>query len=142
MRFASDFSHVEALKTTKPNASRNHRRLEVQPRRDVEGPHQFRTRNDAIEAQQTRSKSNKTVGKSTEVVDISPLITVWLHHVAYRSDKLIRRSEGEKTSEQGGGQHHGERVLVDEAATPPGLRGGLAQSRNSTTNVSASVSEI
>jgi hypothetical protein len=32
--------------------------------------------------------------------------------------------------------------FVDEAATPPGLRGGLAQSRNSTTNVSASVSEI
>jgi hypothetical protein len=76
-RFASDFSHVEGLKTTKLNASSNHRHLEVQPRRDVEGPHQFRTGNDAIEVQRTRSNSNKT-GKSTELVDILPLIAVWL----------------------------------------------------------------
>ena len=41
-------------------------------------PHQFRTRINRIEAQRTRSKSNKSAGKSTNPIDILPLITVWL----------------------------------------------------------------
>lgn len=38
-------------------------------------PHQFRTRNDLIEAQQTRSKPGKIAAKSTRMVDSPPLIT-------------------------------------------------------------------
>jgi hypothetical protein len=41
-------------------------------------PHQFRTRNNLIRTQRTRSKSNKTAAKSTKLIDILPLITVWL----------------------------------------------------------------
>jgi hypothetical protein len=41
-------------------------------------PHQFRTRNDFIKTQQTRSKSNKNAAKSTNLLDIPSLITVWL----------------------------------------------------------------
>jgi hypothetical protein len=43
-----------------------------------ETPHQFRTRNNLIRTQRTRSKSNKYAAKSTELIDILPLITVWL----------------------------------------------------------------
>jgi hypothetical protein len=42
------------------------------------GPHQFRARNDLIEPQRTRTRSNENAGKSTKPVDILPLITVWL----------------------------------------------------------------
>ncbi len=41
-------------------------------------PHQFRTRNNLIETQRTRSRSNKNVAKSTNPTDILPLLTVWL----------------------------------------------------------------
>jgi hypothetical protein len=41
-------------------------------------PHQFRTRNALDGTQRTRSQSNKTAGKSTNPIDIPPLITVWL----------------------------------------------------------------
>src|ERR1700754_5193290 len=41
-------------------------------------PHQFRTRKDANETQRTRPKSSKTAGKSTDLIDSPPLITVWL----------------------------------------------------------------
>jgi hypothetical protein len=41
-------------------------------------PHQFRTRNDLIEPQQTRTKSNKDAAKSMKLIDSLPLITVWL----------------------------------------------------------------
>src|SRR5882757_2995119 len=43
-----------------------------------ETPHQFRTRNNLIRTQRTRSKSNKNAAKSTKLIDILPLITVWL----------------------------------------------------------------
>jgi hypothetical protein len=42
------------------------------------GPHQFCTRNNIIETQRTRSKSNEKTAKSTNPIDILPLITVWL----------------------------------------------------------------
>jgi hypothetical protein len=41
-------------------------------------PHQFRARNNLIRTQRTRSKSNKNAAKSTKLIDILPLITVWL----------------------------------------------------------------
>jgi hypothetical protein len=41
-------------------------------------PHQFRTRNNLIRTQRTRSKSNKNAAKSTKPIDIQPHITVWL----------------------------------------------------------------
>jgi len=40
--------------------------------------HQFRTRNDRAKAQQTRSNSNESAVKSMKLVDLFPLITVWL----------------------------------------------------------------
>jgi hypothetical protein len=43
-----------------------------------EAPHQFRTRNNLIRTQRTRSKSNKNAAKSRKLIDILPLITVWL----------------------------------------------------------------
>jgi hypothetical protein len=46
--------------------------------RASEAPHQFRTRNNLIRTQRTRSKSNKNAAKSTKLIDILPLITVWL----------------------------------------------------------------
>jgi hypothetical protein len=41
-------------------------------------PHQFRTRNAPTKAQRTRSNSNEKTAKSTNLIDIPPLITVWL----------------------------------------------------------------
>jgi hypothetical protein len=41
-------------------------------------PHQFRTRNDLIKTQRTRSNAHETAVKSTKLIDILPLITVWL----------------------------------------------------------------
>jgi hypothetical protein len=41
-------------------------------------PHLFRTRNDLDKAQRTRSKSNESTARSTKLIDILPLITVWL----------------------------------------------------------------
>jgi hypothetical protein len=40
--------------------------------------HQFRTRNNLIGTQQTRSKANKSAEKSTKLFDFRSLITVWL----------------------------------------------------------------
>ncbi|MBI5321858.1 hypothetical protein [Bradyrhizobium sp.] len=45
---------------------------------NVLSPHQFRTRNYLNKPEQTRSKSNETAAKSTNLIDIPPLITVWL----------------------------------------------------------------
>jgi hypothetical protein len=42
------------------------------------GPHQFRTRNGVNETQRKQPDTNKREGKSTNLVDILPLITVWL----------------------------------------------------------------
>lgn len=42
------------------------------------GPQQFRTRINLIEAQRMRTKSNKSKAKSTKLINILPLITVWL----------------------------------------------------------------
>jgi len=42
------------------------------------GPLQFRTRNDLTEAQRTRSNRGENALKSTKLIDILPLITVWL----------------------------------------------------------------
>jgi hypothetical protein len=63
-------------------------------------PHQFRTRNELIEPQQTRSNLDENAGKSTKPIDILPLMTVWLQvrvlpgpptkSVTYQ--KLFRRS--------------------------------------------------
>jgi hypothetical protein len=41
-------------------------------------PYQFRTRNDIINTQRTRSNAHETAVKSTKLIDILPLITVWL----------------------------------------------------------------
>ena len=41
-------------------------------------PHQFRTGNDSTERRQTRSNSNENAAKSTKLIDLPPLITVWL----------------------------------------------------------------
>ena len=41
------------------------------------GPQQFRTRINLIEAQRMRTKSNKSKAKSTKLINILPLITVW-----------------------------------------------------------------
>src|SRR6202011_2030378 len=40
--------------------------------------HQFRTRNDHIKAQRTRTRPNENAAKSTNLIDMLPLITVWL----------------------------------------------------------------
>jgi hypothetical protein len=45
-------------------------------------PHQFRTRNDLDKSQQTRSKSNENVTKSTKLTFILALITAWLQVLA------------------------------------------------------------
>jgi hypothetical protein len=45
--------------------------------RASEAPHQVRTRNNLIEAQRMRPKSNESTGKSTKLTDILPLITIW-----------------------------------------------------------------
>ena len=42
------------------------------------GPHQFRTRNDLAKTQRTRSNSNENAAKSTKLIIIPSLITVWL----------------------------------------------------------------
>src|SRR5947208_13916025 len=39
---------------------------------------QFRTRNDLIETQRTRSNADRNAAKSTKPTDIPPLITAWL----------------------------------------------------------------
>src|SRR5580704_10314175 len=44
----------------------------------LEAPHQFRTRNGVDETQRTQTKSNKRTVKSTKLIDIPSLITVWL----------------------------------------------------------------
>jgi hypothetical protein len=68
-------------------ATSTNRQLSAQPgngsrRTELRGPpllpHQFRTRNDLIKAQRTRTKSNENTAKSTKLIDILPLITVWL----------------------------------------------------------------
>jgi hypothetical protein len=41
-------------------------------------PHQFRTRNGRTETQRTRSISSENAGRSTKLVNIPSLITVWL----------------------------------------------------------------
>ena len=41
-------------------------------------PHQFRTRNDLVEAQRIRTAGIEKEGKSTKSAIILPLITVWL----------------------------------------------------------------
>jgi hypothetical protein len=41
-------------------------------------PHQFRSRNDLIKTQRTQSNAGEAAVKSTSLVDILPLITVWL----------------------------------------------------------------
>jgi hypothetical protein len=46
--------------------------------RASETPHQFRTRNNPNKPKRTRSKSNENQVKSTKLIDILPLITVWL----------------------------------------------------------------
>jgi hypothetical protein len=42
------------------------------------GPRQFRTRNNLIETQRTRSTSTETAARSTNPIKCLPLITVWL----------------------------------------------------------------
>jgi hypothetical protein len=45
----------------------------------VTGPlHQFRTRNDLANMQRAPSNANEPEAKSTNLIDILPLITVWL----------------------------------------------------------------
>jgi hypothetical protein len=46
--------------------------------RASETPHQFRTRNNPNKPKRTRPKSNENQVKSTKLIDILPLITVWL----------------------------------------------------------------
>ena len=41
-------------------------------------PHQFRARNDLVEAQRIRAAGIEKEGKSTKSAIILPLITVWL----------------------------------------------------------------
>jgi hypothetical protein len=41
-------------------------------------PHQFRTRNDPIKRQRPRSNAKDKAAKSTNLIDILPLIPVWL----------------------------------------------------------------
>jgi hypothetical protein len=41
-------------------------------------PHQFRTRNGFAKPRQTRSGADENAAKSTKLIDILPLITVWL----------------------------------------------------------------
>jgi hypothetical protein len=41
-------------------------------------PHQFRTRNDHIKTQRTQSNADENPVKSTKLIDILPLITVWV----------------------------------------------------------------
>ncbi len=43
-----------------------------------QGAHQFRTRNSPTGTQQTRSEAIKNEARSTKLIDIPPLITVWL----------------------------------------------------------------
>jgi hypothetical protein len=48
-------------------------------------PHQFRTRNDLTETQQTRSIHDENAGKSTKVSVNLPLITIWLQVVSWQT---------------------------------------------------------
>jgi hypothetical protein len=59
---------------------RSQLRLSCRRKTPAEGrePRQFRTRNNPNEPQQTRSKPNLNAAKSTILIDIPPLITVWL----------------------------------------------------------------
>jgi hypothetical protein len=45
---------------------------------DGASPHQFRTRNNLTKTQRTRSNADENAIKSTKLVDMLPLITVWL----------------------------------------------------------------
>ncbi len=66
---------------TRPAQPRQLRRVRSErssSERRTAPPHQIRTRNDAIEAHRTRSKSNRSTAKSTKATNILPLITVWL----------------------------------------------------------------
>jgi hypothetical protein len=64
------------------------------------GPHQFRTRNDLAKTQRTRSNSNENAAKSTKLIIIPSLITVWLQvrvlpgppRFALRATRGVRRS--------------------------------------------------
>ena len=47
-------------------------------RSEAQVPHQFRTRNDLTKTKRTRSNSRESIGKSTKLTVILPLITVWL----------------------------------------------------------------
>jgi hypothetical protein len=48
-----------------------------------EAPHQFRTRNGVNELQRKQPDTNKKGRRSTKLVDILPLITVWLQVRVY-----------------------------------------------------------
>jgi hypothetical protein len=61
--------------TSKQKNGNCNARFESNPARIT---HQFRTRKDLNKAQRTRSKSNESAGKSTKLIDILPLKTVWL----------------------------------------------------------------
>jgi hypothetical protein len=47
-------------------------------------PHQFRTRNDAIETQRMLPNEYENTAKSTNAIDILPLITVWLQIASWQ----------------------------------------------------------
>jgi hypothetical protein len=54
-------------------------------------PHQFRTRNDANRTQRTRSKQIENSAKSTDPIDLLPLITVWLQVRTKRARECATR---------------------------------------------------
>ena len=57
-------------------------------------PHQFRTRNELIKRQRTRTKSTKTAGKSTKLIAILPLITVCAQLQVMSDDNEINGERG------------------------------------------------
>ena len=92
-------------------------------------PHQFRTRNNLIETQRTRSRSNKSTVKSTKLIDILPLITVWLQvrvlpgppRFALRASRgtAAWRSKGRSVSGVAGAQRKRRRTGRRERVTAP-----------------------
>jgi hypothetical protein len=88
-------------------------------------PHQFRTRNAPTKAQRTRSNSNEKTAKSTNLIDILPLITVWLQVRALPQARgrecgsvcVTLRSAISTASLLTYGRHEHERAL--ESAEPP-----------------------
>ena len=98
---------------------------------DTPPPHQFRTRNDANETQRAQTKSNKTAGKSTKLIDSLPLITVWLQ-VRVQSEPTAKSIVGQSPVCGRGGlspQASGKYPLRQTACIAPNAENSIIKGR-------------